>query len=80
MCRQFVSSLCQRNVKIDHNDISIAKIVTRERAESIGVYFVRAYVRVALAKFRGFLFAIITRLHVRHFNSIRRDFSNIVVG
>lgn len=54
--------------------------MTRERAESIRVYFVRASVRVALAKFRGFLFAVITRLHVCDFNSIRRDFSNIVVG
>lgn len=54
--------------------------MTRERAESIRVYFVRASVRVALAKFRGFLFAVITRLHVCDFNPIRRDFSNIVVG
>lgn len=54
--------------------------MTRERAESIRVYFVRASVRVALAKFRGFLFAVITRLHVCDLNSIRRDFSNIVVG
>lgn len=54
--------------------------MTRERAESIRVYFVRASFRVALAKFRGFLFAVITRLHVCDFNSIRRDFSNIVVG
>lgn len=53
--------------------------MTRERAESIRVYFVRASFRVALAKFRGFLFAVITRLHVCDFNSIRRDFSNIVV-
>ena len=30
-------------MKIDHNDIFIAKIVTRERAESIRVYFVRAF-------------------------------------
>lgn len=54
--------------------------MTRERAESIRVYFVRASFRVALAKFRGFLFAVITRLHVCDLNSIRRDFSNIVVG